>query len=526
MKKSLVLISIILLLSFGGVLYSQKESDAFVPALRYIPKSMLVWLLAEPFRPEFYMQESEPEDWSDAIQAAGRAAMQQNGNTVKFACGRSYHIARKLNFDGAAQIHFLGCASDFEAQGKPATITYSGADKSVLSFDSSYGIRLKGLKLEYTNPAFDGTFVSFRHSAHNPTADSAYFTIEDTTLTGTAQANKATLLAIDGAIIARIKTTHFFHASVGVRGMSVERGTYANVVTIEESSFNLVDEAIVDPSSNWDIATNAFEPNKQGEVVAVESHCENCGTASGVTFRNNYIGDAVGQTRPIVKFKKASGLNIFGNWWIIEHSRSRAAITLENCEGVKIFGNRANGITNFVEAVGGTSHDVSIDANQTTAQVIALQTAQIAGLNIFQPTTHGKILSGVASNGETYHHDTDWGVSFGRISAIGKENAFAEIGILDGATGYLNRSLGYFAPSSNNNPHIFFTWDGSSWQNRLSITEKITSSVPLTVPSDRFGEQWKNSREVPTKADVYDALRAHLAEVSALIEKQQTLEQK
>src|SRR4028119_2178502 len=113
-----------------------------------------------------------------------------------------------------------------------------------------------------------------------------------------------------------------------------------------------------------------------------------------------------------------------------------------------------------------------------------------------QPSTHGNVFAGVASNGETYDHKSDWGVSMGRISAIGRENAFAEIGILDGATGYLNRSLGYFAPSSNNNPHIFFTWDGSQWRNRLSINEKIASSVPLTVPDDKYNpETWKNSLE-------------------------------
>lgn len=528
MKKSLVLISIVLLLSFSGVLYSQKESDALVPALRYVPKSMLAWILAEPFRPEFYTQESDPADWSDAIKEAARAAMEQNGNTVKFACGRSYHIARKLHFDGLAQVKFVGCASDFEAQGRPATVTYSGAEDSAFSFRSSYGIRLQYVKLEYTNPAFNGILVDFRHSVHNPNADSAYFTIEDSTLTGTPQANQATLLAIDGAIISRVKVVHFFHGKIGIRGMSAETGNYSNVVTIAECSFNAVDVGIMNYSSNWNMTTNTFEPNKFGEVVAVDYDCMNCQFASAVTYHNNYHGDAhAAQQKPLAKFVKTLGLVVSANWGIIEHDDSRVAFELVQSSGASFFGNRLNSFANFIETTGGTTFDLNVFGNQTGAREMVLQTTPVVGLNIMQPSTHGNIFAGVASNGETYEHQQNWGVSIGRISAIGRENAFAEIGILDGATGYLNRSLGYFAPSSNNNPHIFFTWNGSEWRNRFQIGDKNISTVPLSVPDDKYNPAtWKNSLEVPTKKALYEAFEAHLASVSALVEKQQALEQK
>jgi len=527
MKKRLLLFSILISLPLGGVLYSQKESDALVPALRYVPKSMLIWLLAEPFRPEFYTQSAELEDWSDAIEAAGRAAMRQNGNTVKFACGRSYHIARKLNFDGAEQIVFLGCASDYEAQGKPATITYSGTDKQGLSFRSSYGITLERLKIECSNPAFTGECVSFTHSDHNPNADSAYFNIKDSTITGTMAANQATLLAIDGSIIGRINTVHFFHGKVGIRGMSVEHGNYSNGITVEKATFNFVDVGIMNVSSNWTIASGVFEPNKAGKVIAVDYDCANCQFASGVTYQNNYHGDAIGQIEPLAKFHKAAGLTIAGNWGIIEHSRSRVAFQLDHCAGVVISGNRANSFSNFVETVGGTTFDLNVIGNQTTAETMVLETTPVRGLNVFQPSTHGNILDGVTSTGETSESRDTWGVSIGRISAIGRENAFAEIGILDGATGYLNRSLGYFAPSSNNNPHIFFTWDGSAWRNRFQIGAQNISSVPLTVPDDKYNPAtWKNSLEVPTKKAMYEAFQAHLASVSALVEKEQALKQK
>ena len=533
MKKTLLILFLIAAASFlqATNLFSASAQTAEQQLLTAeAPPPLLAWGCSKDagdmIRPESFPRLSD-DNWSHAIEAAARAAMQLNGATVKFACGKNYPTERTVKLDGAQQIVFLACASDYEAQGKPATITYSGTDKQGLSFRSSYGITLERMKIECSNPAFTGECVSFTHSDHNPNADSAYFNIKDSTITGTAAANQSTLLAIDGSIIGNISKVHFFHAKVGIRGMSERYGTYSNGIVAEKNSFNLVDTAIMNPSSNWRISDNIFEPNKHDKLIAVDSDCENCGFASGVTYTNNYHGDAHGQDEPLAKFRKAAGLTISGNWGIIEASRSRVAFQLDQCAGVVVSGNRVNSFKYFVETVGGTTHDLNVFGNQTIPDEMVLQTTPALGVNVMQPSTHGNVFAGVASNGETYDHKSDWGVSMGRISAIGRENAFAEIGILDGATGYLNRSLGYFAPSSNNNPHIFFTWDGSQWRNRLSINEKIASSVPLTVPDDKYNpETWKNSLEVPTKKAMYEAFQAHLASISALVEKEQANKQK
>jgi hypothetical protein len=309
-------------------------------------------------RPEWFITEphaSQVEDWSPAIKKATLHAAKMGGNTVKFSCGKTYKITEPLDLDMnrfqnefVGSVRWQGCATDYEYASMPPTIEYTGdGTKAAISARSAYGWRVEGMKIQYTNPAFKGRLIDLSHSVvaeGGNGGDSAYISITDSTLTGTPNAMEAdALVYLGGGIISRIETTHFFYARQGIRGMEQAGGNhYAYVYTIAKNSFNMVDRAIVNPSSNWVIANNTFEPNRFHQLVAVENDCgTNCALASGVTFSNNYLGDGVAQDHPIVRFVNADGVTIQGNWWYSDTEVSRAAITLDRCEGVVISGNSA-----------------------------------------------------------------------------------------------------------------------------------------------------------------------------------------
>jgi len=529
MKKSLVLISIILLLSFGGVLYSQKDSNALVPALRYVPKSMLALMLAEPFRPEYYTQESDPADWSDAIEQASRAAAEQGGNTVKLACGKTYRVEKPVNLDwgeqGAAMtsVKWESCQSNYENASNKAGIEYvGGGDQSAFSIRSAYGMTLENIKVTFSNPTFTGYGFDFSHS--DPArggngGDSAYLTIEKSTFTGTAQANQSkALIYIGGGIISNFTDVHYLHARTGLKGAGGDglSNHYAYVVHVLRGSCNFVDVCILNPSSNWLIELFAFEPNKEGKLRAIDNDCgDDCAFASGITLNNNYFGDGVAQEEPIVRLVRCSGFNAFGNWFYSDTEVSRAAFTLDGCEGGVISGNHGQPFRYFVETVGRTTFDLTILSNKINASEILHKTAECAGCNIMQPGRGGTSpamtrlsalqASDYAADGSPLETAFGWKANDRHFNSSGVFTA------IDGAHGLKNASMLIMSANNGDVPIAF----GTSNTIRATIDASgLHSKVPVKVPSEQFGDSWRNSREVPTKGDIYALIKA-LAEVQA-----------
>lgn len=532
MKKRAFVISILLSLSLCGVLYSQKESDALVPALRYIPKSMLVWLLAEPFRPEYYTQESDPEDWSEAIKQASRAAAQQGGNTVKFACGRNYRVTQPLNLDwgeqGAAMtsVTWKSCQTHYENQASHAGIEYTGGgDQSAFSLRSAYGWTAENIKVTFSNPNFTGYGFDFSHSdtARNGNGgDSAYLTIKNSTFTGTAAANQSkALIYLGGAIISNLTDVHFLDARAGLKGAGQDGRSnhYAYVIRVQGGACNRVDVCVLNPSSNWVIENFTFEPNKEGKLRAIDNDCgDACALASGITISNSYFGDGIAQEEPIVRLVRCDGYNIFGNWFYSDNHVSRAAITLDGCEDGVISGNSARGFKYFVETSGRTTFGLTILGNKINASEILKKTAECAGCNILQPSKAGTSprktsLAALQTTDYATESDSVYDLSFGwkantqhfRNGGVYSAMDYA-YGLMNGATIISSADNGDVPVAFKTNNQIRATIDGSG----------LKSKVPVIIPQSSYGTQWAGSSEAAAKGELYTQIEKLRSELAAL----------
>jgi hypothetical protein len=442
-------------------------------------------------------------DWSAAITKASKTSWLSGGTVVQFQCKTNYTFSTQINFDWSAEesfkdgIYWRGCGKN---NGLAGGLVYTGTGTaSAITARSSYRMTIERMSIRYSNSGFTGILLDFRHSSGNPTADSAYWKIESSTLGGTLSTHhSATAIQMNGVILGIIHDNEFFGNAVGIRGVSNDgTGTYANVVTVTNNHFARTDVGIMNPNANWKVDTNTFEPSHStGEVRAMDNDCAtNCQIAQALTFTNNYLGDfsLAGQTNPAVRIKHASGVTISGNWWIAEPNPPvETAIALDGVEGAVISGNRAQYLTNFVNATGATSRDISIIGNDIGTINAVGGAGNIIGLNIMQGGDTPNRFSGLAAGGEAWAGTAvsdDFGVSIGRLTNSANFNAasaFGKIAVMaSDVSGLLNRQMGYFAPSSNNNGHVFYTWTGSAWADRFHINgSEIKSNIPFLFGTD------------------------------------------
>lgn len=496
-------------------------------------------LADDGIRPEQFYNSETDADWGPAILKATFAASKQGGNVVKFTCGKTYKVDQKLIGDlnrfedkFVGSVEWIGCATDYEYGGSKPSIEVTGAGDAGISLRSSYGFRLTRMKIQYTNPAFRGRLFDFSHSEiakGGNGGDTAYLTISDSTLTGTNEATDAdALVYLGGSIISSIEKSHFFYAKQGIRGMEAAGGNhYAYVYTIAKNSFNMVDRAIVNPSSNWVITNNTFEPNRFGQLIAVENDCgDHCTQASGITFSNNYLGDGGAQQHPIVRFKKADGLTIQGNWWYSDDQVSQAAITLDTCEGVVVSGNSARPFKTFIELTGGTTFGLTTISNKINANAIVTENgAQCAGCNIMEPSRAGTAprmtrFSSMMATDYAAEAPSVFDIGFGWKA---NEQHFINGGvysIMDNAYGLVNGAIVVSAGKNGDAPVCFKT------DNKIRGCingSGLKLNAPFRVPRAPYGDNWAGSDEAPTKGDVRAEIEQVRKEVESLRQQLQML---
>jgi hypothetical protein len=508
----------------------------FLPGTVFFLALLSGYFTVPPPSPDWITLESvagqdEMTDWSDALEKAVKKAGSQYGNTIKLECGKTYEIRRPVKLEYTTSVKIEGCATDYEMQGRPATIQYTGGGESAFSFKSSYGLRIDGAKLQYVNPAFTGYLIDLSHTDRQTGGsggDSAYITISNSTLTGTNEANNSeALIFTGGGIISRIETVHFFHARAGVKMMDGTTpalgNTYAYVWRIADCSFNLVDVGVLNPSSNTVIDHNTFEPNRFGKLVALDNDCgEKCTYASAVQFSNNYLGDGQAQTEPIVQIRRATAWNIFGNWLYSDTQVSRAAFTLDTTENINIFGNHAQPFETFVETTGGTTFGLSIQNNKVSANEWIRQTAACLSCNIIEPSRAGTSpgamskLNALLASDYASQSGGVFDIAFGNKATNQKFKSAGVYNVQDGAYGMQNGAVGIFSADNYDAP-VFIASDNTV---RVVVNgQGMKSGVPITVPDEKYNEgKWKTSHEVPTKKAVYQAFKNHLAEMKELID--------
>jgi hypothetical protein len=429
------------------------------------------------------------------------AGVEQSGATIVFG-NFGYTFNSQLDFTLSNNITFEGHESEYIG-GRP-TLSYNGANSPAIKLVSTRGIAFKNIRF-YVPKTFSGVFVQGGDSV--PQGDTVHLKIESCSFM--AVESGATLLTLDRTITSQVRNSNFIGGSVAIVGAISSPDS--NVILIEANHFKWQTRAAIkSPGQWWTLINNTFSGGAP-DSYALTTDDAQLFTSRALLFSNNYFESNKGYDAPpamgnLIKVKVA-GAAFVGNTFS-ESGRTGNVIELVTSRGVAFVGNRFEGGTNLI-GVSGTlnAYGISFTGNDfigTTPVGGAVAAVYSAAGN----TGLGDKMNGLYVANETASTGANGapGVTFGNKTTLGGANSLAQIGVLDSATGYLNRSLGYFAPSNNNNPHIFFTWNGSAFVDRFSINlNSVTSSVPITVPADPYNAgKWNDSTEVPTKGAIED----------------------
>lgn len=436
-----------------------------------------------------------------AVDSLGETA-QQSGATIAFG-SYGYVFNGQLDFTLSNNITFEGNESQYIG-GSP-TLTYNGRASPAIKLDSTRGITFKNMRFHASN-TFSGVFI--QGGASVPAGDTLHLKIESCSFT--AANGAAVLLTLDRTIVSQIRDSNFIGGAVAIVGAISTPDS--NVILIEANHFKgQIQAAVKSPGQWWTIINNTFSGGAPDSYAVTTDDAQRF-TSRALLFENNYFETNKGYAEPptrgnLIKVKVA-GAAFIGNSFS-ESGKTGNVIELVTSRGVAFVGNRFEGSPNLVGVTGTANADgISFTGNDfigTTAVGGAVASVYSASGN----TGLTDRMNGLIVANETASTGANGapGVTFGYKTTLGGANSLAQIAVLDSTgTGYLNRSLGYFAPSNNNNPHIFFTWNGSTFVDRFSIgLNSVASNVPITVPPDSYNrEAWNDSAQVPTKGAIED----------------------
>jgi len=249
-------------------------------------------------------------DATAAIQAAINA-LPATGGMVWFPAG-VYVVAGTLDLRGKFHVVLQGEGhlSGGAAGGSLIRFTSGGA-VSLLNLQSSGGVRVSGIYLQWTSAAFAGRVVDARGGifAANDTSD---LLIENGLLANLPGAGKAlAVLDLDHAILVEARWCSISaNAVAGISGRSA--AGYSNGVSIHRCTFQLNDVHIESPGQGWDISANVFEPTAGGGMAAIRA--ANGGSQGLHIHGGNWFGDQTVATAPAVIEVAGFGMNIEGNF--------------------------------------------------------------------------------------------------------------------------------------------------------------------------------------------------------------------
>lgn len=200
-----------------------------------------------------------------------------------------YRFDGPLNLDDNIKGIRLEGASGETSDLTPAVVlrfTATGTAAQI-SCRASFGIHLKGLRIEYTSATYTGKLILLDWSG--TVRDPAYFRMSNCVVSGQGTSSAAALVALHHAIICSIETSVFRFAACGIHGTN-GAGVYSNVVKIDRCTFfSLAGPSIKNPGESWEIDQCTFEPRADGSSGAVL--LEAGATAYSLTITNSWWGD-------------------------------------------------------------------------------------------------------------------------------------------------------------------------------------------------------------------------------------------
>lgn len=270
-------------------------------------------------------------DCTSAFQAAINAA--GAGGLVVVPPG-SYAFAGQLTIPSTSYGLRIACPGGAENGGAAAAakLTYTGSASAFIIANSTYGIQLSGLQIEYTS-AFSGNLIDLRNVG---AGDTNFPHISDCYIGSQATANTATAVNLDKCNNAVIERTNFANNLTSIIG-AASSGSYSNRNTIRNCHFvGGVNAPIQNAGQAWTIEDNDFEALTNGSAAA---YLSTINQTIGPVFKGNWFGDATSNSGTWVSWR-GSGLVFVGNYVGMATGITGLLFNSNSCFGIFVAGNQ------------------------------------------------------------------------------------------------------------------------------------------------------------------------------------------
>lgn len=290
-------------------------------------------------------------DDTAAIQAAISALGQSGtarGGTLVFPKG-VYKVSSLLDLDSAQNVIMRGEGSNSAYQASRLVWTGGAGSGPMIRCRAADGLRLEGLKLVYTNAAYNGDLLDTGTVAAVPTTN---LILRDCYLGGDGVAGAASLLNLDGAVDVRAENTSFGAAVLGIVGGVAE---FAINVSLETCYFNGATTASIKNMGHaWGVHNCSFERLAGGTAGAItHDHGTGVSRARGCSIRNCWFGDVTSNSGTWIDLH-CYGLEIVANVFDQRTFNAVKAVSLYDCDGVIVMGNNFREGSHGVEQAGST----------------------------------------------------------------------------------------------------------------------------------------------------------------------------
>lgn len=193
------------------------------------------------------------------------------GGTLFIPPGKTC-LVTQLNWAGFVNVRLLGLTgtSTFGAPGaanKPKII-FTSASSPLFNLQSTFGVTIEALTLQYNNAGFSGLFIDTSHNAGGTNLDTNTFSIHDSSVVGTpgTAVNATCGVCMDKTIDSTVHNTTFGYMVNGIRGLaaggsySINNQIIGNQFSLSSGGVGSISGAhILNPGQTWKIVSNDFE---------------------------------------------------------------------------------------------------------------------------------------------------------------------------------------------------------------------------------------------------------------------------
>jgi hypothetical protein len=285
----------------------------------------------------------------DAALQAAIASLPQTGGyrggVIYLAPGMQFKFSTMLNLDDFESLTFKGGGVNSANHATRLTWTGGAGSGTAIRLRSADGIVFDGLKITYSDAAYDGDLIACGSLTSIPTTNLA---IRDCWIGGEASRTAASDISLNGCVGAEIRNCSIYNAVHGIKGAISD---FSNDVTIQNCLFNAhATSSIRNIGQGWTVLSNGFERLFGGTAGAISSAHDSVWPARGLLYAGNWHGDVTSNSGTWIDIH-GHGLTFSGNTFDQRTFTAVIAINLWQCSGIAVIGN------NFREGANGVKFD-------------------------------------------------------------------------------------------------------------------------------------------------------------------------